>query len=223
MKTMFTTFAFAFAMTTASVFAGENFSDSIQKGDAQRSSSSFANALSEFDQAYSQAANDTERSIALSKKAEVYAFNLKDYVKARAEAEKSLALAQAEAVGKVTAYQVLAECQLRKDLDPTAAALTLEQALALEGVDWARTGLLLTLGDCYRMTGRPEQAIAHFEQVIERTGADPTLQAVAYLNIGLTYQYALVNAAKATEAYGKASALNPGLKGEIDNHIAKLP
>jgi tetratricopeptide (TPR) repeat protein len=202
--------------------AADTFAGSIDLGDQLRRNADFPAAIAAYASAQTQAANDTERAIALSKKADLYAFSARDYAKARTEAEQALALT-ADPVGHVTALHALAEVQAKLDQNYPVATATLEKAVALPGVDWAQPNLLLSLGDAYRLGNRFEDALGAYNRLLARPAVDPNLQAIAHLNIGITQQYNLVNATAARAAYAQAVALNPGLKGEIDNHLSRLP
>jgi tetratricopeptide (TPR) repeat protein len=153
----------------------------------------------------------------------IYAFDQKNYKAAKDAAQEVQGMADVRPVAKVTALQVMAECQMKEDKDYPAAMETLEQALALEGVAWAQPALTLALGDCYRFSGKFPQAIETFQKALELPSVNDGMKGIAYLNIGLTHQYNLHEDEEAKAAYKKAVELNPGLKKEVDEHLSRLP
>lgn len=201
----------------------DSFEAALQKGDKERAYNAPKAAITAFEAAFDLAANDTEKGLALSKKAEVLAFDIDDYSSARRIAEDSLALRDAAPVARVTAFHALAQCQIKQDDDPRAAITTLKQALALEGVEWARPGLLMSLGDCYRSTRREQQAVETYEDILELPDINERVRGTAYLNIGITQQYHLNNPAAARQAYEQAVQYFRGLASEVDDHLSRLP
>ncbi len=202
--------------------AADSFSASIKAGEKLQADGALPGAIEEFRAAEKQAANDTERAIALAKQGYVLADGRQDYAAARKVAEQALELGDVRAVGKVMALQVLGKCQMKSDKDFKAAAETLEKAHALEGVEWAQPGVMMSLGDCYRFTGRFDEANALFTELLETSGVPGDMKAVAHLNMALTYQYGLKQPADARRHYEEAVKLNPKLKGEVDGHLSKL-
>lgn len=204
--------------------AGPDFKGSIKSGEDARREKRYDAALAEFETAGKQAANATEIGLAMGKKAFVYAYDLKDYKSARETVAKALSSpGNMHAVAKVTLLQVAAEVQMKSDKDHKAAVKTLNEALSLDEVDWAKPTLHLMLGDAYRFDGQFEQALVAYRRLTELPAASKPSKAVALLNIGITQQYNLRDFSAARQAYRDAVELNPGLKTEIDNHVAKLP
>jgi len=197
------------------------YPDSLKTGDTARAKGESEAALAAYVQAEGEASNDTETALALSKQAHVLAYDNKDYEAAEEKARAALAISGVEPIGHVIAHQALAEC-LEKKMLYSEAINTLEQALTLQGVDWARSGLLLALGDAYRFSGIGSKGIEAYEKVIALPDASAKLKAVAYLNIGLTEQYGNRNPEAARAAYEKARGLDDSLSGEIDGHLGKL-
>lgn len=210
------------AGTAVNLRAGDSYESSLKAGDSQLTAQAYDSALSEYDAALLQAANETERALALSKKAYILAFGKKDYASARDLAETALAIGNVQPVGQVTALQVLAECQMVSGNDYASAAITLEKATALTGVDWAMPALLLSLGDAYRLSGNFDEAMTVLQRLVDMPSADAGLKAVAHLNMGLTHQYGYQNPAMARAEYEKAVVLKPDLQSEINTHLAKL-
>lgn len=208
---------------TTSVLAGATYQESLKAGDSYRAAGVYDRAMAEFEAGLTQAANSTEEALALGKMAEVLAFNKNDFVKARELADKALSKFNVEPVGRVTALQVKAHCQIKGDNDRAAAITTLEQAAALPGVDWAMPAVQMELGDCYRMTDNAAKALAAYESIIAMSQVSPEVKATAYLNIGLTRQYNLQNPASAKDSYQKAVSLMPSLEGEVKQHLSTVP
>lgn len=207
----------------APLSAAENYQASLKAGDDLRAENEIEPALVEYEAALQLATTPTERGLALGKKGMILAYDKKNYTEARDIAQQVIDMPDVRSVARVTALQVLAECQMRDEKNYPAAVDTLEQGLQLEGVPWALPLLTLMLGDSYRFSGKFEKALEAFEQVPGLAEAGDGIKGVAYLNIGLTQQYNLHDADAAKEAYTKAAGLNPGLKKEIDEHLAKLP
>ena len=201
--------------------AAENFQASVRAGEQLRSQKQFEAALREFDAAYRQAANDTERGLALAMQAEVQTRELNDHVSARKHADRALALKAAAPVARVTALQVLARCQMLADRDYDAAIRTLREASALEGVDWAQPTVALMLGDCYRFTDRFQDAVRTYGRIPGMKSAPRDVKAIASLNTGLTYQYSLRDRERAKRHYDRAVELNAGLRDEVRQHLSK--
>ena len=225
MKSLQVTFGsvvFLAVFNAGAAWAGATYEASLKAGDEHRQYGRFDQAIAEYATALTQVASPTQTALALSKTASVQARDLDDCAAAKEAAEKALAIADVEPVGRVTALESLAIC-LIQDRNYVAASAKLEEALALTGVDWARPSLMILIGDSYRLSGRFEEAIA----VLGKLAADETqstdLRSVANLNIALTQQYGLKNATLAREYYEKAAILNPSLTSEIEGHTSKLP
>ncbi len=210
-------------IASMNLFAGDSYQASLEAGDSLRAAGNANGALAEYKTALEQAANDTEKSLALGKQGVVYVYDIKDYGAAKAAARQALDFDVTKPVARVTALQVLADALMKADSDYAAAAAALEKAKALEGVEWAMPSIALSLGDCYRFSGKFEEAVQSFRSVLDMGNADNMVKAVASLNLGQTYQYSLRIPEKAKQAYYQAKELNPGLAAEIDDHLAKLP
>ena len=203
--------------------AADTYTNSLKAGDDARKTGNTTSAFAEYDAALTQAATPTERALAIGKKAAVIAYDTKEYARAKKYAEEALAIPDIQPIARVTALQVLAECQMKDAPDFTAAAKSLTQALDLQGVDWAKPWLLMSLGDCRRQTGEFTEALACYNKVLALPDAANDAKAVANLNTGLTQQYNLKDGKAAREAYAKAVAINPALQAEVTGHLAKLP
>jgi tetratricopeptide (TPR) repeat protein len=204
------------------VRAEGTFQDSIKAGDAAMNEKRSADAIAAFEKAKSEAGSNTDQAIALGKIGFVQAYHLKDYAAARKSVDAALALSDIHAVAKVTALQVKAECLMKSDNDFAAAATTLKEALALEGVDWAKPGLTLALGDAQRFGGDPDAALASFKSVLDLSNATDPIKAVAHLCTGQIQQYGKHDFEAARSAYAKAVELNPALREEVDQHTSKM-
>mgnify|MGYP003591870404 CR=1 FL=1 len=202
--------------------AGTNYEASVRAGEAAQRAGHGSAALVEYSAALAQAANTTERALALAKKATVHAYVHQDYAAAQAAARSALDLTNARPVARVTALQVLAECQMKAEGDNVAAAGTLEEALLLPEVDWARPTLLLMLGDAYRLTGQFTMALANLQELQDLPDADTGAKGTGMLNTGFIYQYGLKDPAKARAAYAAAVRLRPDLQAEVARHEAGM-
>jgi tetratricopeptide (TPR) repeat protein len=209
-------------LVTLTAGAQESFEAAVAQGDSARGVADVPSALAAYRTAANLAVNDTERGIALGKQAEVQAQLVKDFSAAKALAEQSLALPDAHAVSRVVALQVLAASVVGQDENHARAVSLLEEAARLEGVDWAKPTVLLSLGDARRMSGAFDEALAAYGDVLALPGIAPAIAATAHLNTGLTYQYSLMQPAAARDAYARAVELQPGLAGEINAHLARL-
>ena len=205
----------------AALQAADTYSATLQAGDERAAAKEFDAAITGYENASRQAANETEKSLAIAKKASVFV-SKEDYVVAKAAAEDALSIKDARAVAKVTALQALASCQMKGEKDFEGATKTLGEAAELTGVEWALPTTKLMLGDAQRMSGEFDSSIATYQEVVGIPDAPAGSKAVAWLNIGLAQQYGLNNGDKAKEAYAKAVELNPGLKAEVDTHLAKI-
>ena len=204
---------------TSNLFAGENFQASIESADGLLEQNQFDAAVGELETAFRQADNDTQRGIALGKQAEVHSYNLGDHDAARELVKRSLALANAQPVARVTALKILARCQIEADNDHAAAIATLHQAATLRGVDWAQPTILLMLGDSYRAIGKHEEAIKTYRRVPRVPDVQETVSAIAYLNTGIVYQYDLRQLDRAKPFFDKALEMNPSLRDEVSKHL----
>ncbi len=199
--------------------AADSFTESIKSGDRLRSQKQFGAALAELEAAFAQATNDTDRGIALGKQAEIHSYDLTDHDAARQTAGRVLALSDAGPVARVTGLKVLARCKIEADKDYNSAIATLTSAAALKDVDWAQPTILLMLGDCYRSTGKHEQAIKTYGRVPRLPDVQKSVAAIAYLNAGMVYQYDLRRLDRARLHYDKAVDLNPGLRDQVGSHL----
>lgn len=215
--------ALAFAGALIPAFGADTYQASLSAGDSARGAKNYTAALAAYQEATTQATTSTERALALAKQALVLAFDTKEYAKASDLAKESLSVQGTKPVARVEALRALAECQMKADEDYAAAIETLEEATSLSGVEWALPSLTLSLGDCYRFTGKNTHAIEVFQKIFEMPEAPKDIKAIAYLNTGCIYQYGLKDGDKAKEAYGKAVEFKPSLKGEIDEHLGRLP
>jgi tetratricopeptide (TPR) repeat protein len=206
----------------AGVRAAEGYGESLRAGDAALAAGKSDVALQEFESAVSQSKSDGERSLALGKKGYVLAFAKQDYAKAREAAEKALEVEQLAPVARVTGLQVLSQCQMKADKDFVAAQENLEKALALEGVDWAKPALALSLGDCYRSNGNLDKALETYQSILAMEKAAPNIKAGAHLCSGFIYHYDRKDADAARKCYASAVSLRPDLKKEVDGHLGRL-
>ncbi len=232
-------FALVLALSPFAASVAKEFQELIRLGDENRSSNP-DESVSLFDKAFDAAPNDTDRGIALVKKAEVFAYNKNDMATARSLADQCLALKEVQPVAKVTAYSVKAHCMMNQDSDYAGALDLLNTALLLEGVDWAKPSLLIKVGDCHRMMGDPKKALKAYEAItststsgsmnwdvsanhsILLTNIDRGIIGTAHLNIGITYQYSLRDNNKAKKAYDDALSYLPHLRGEVDGHLSRM-
>jgi tetratricopeptide (TPR) repeat protein len=165
---------------------------------------------------------DGERALALAKKGYVLAFTKQEYAGARLAVDQALKVEGLAPVAKVTALQVLAECQIKAEKNFSSATDQPQSALALEGVDWAKPALTMSLADCHRSVGDLEQALATYRRVVDMADPGADLKAGAYLNIGFIYQYDRKDYPKAKESYSAAVALRPNLQTEVNGHIGRM-
>lgn len=103
------------------------------------------------------------------------------------------------------------------------AAANLEKAIALPAIDFAKPYLLLSLADCYRETRDFEKAIKACQDVLATPGLSASVQSSAYFNMGMTYQYGLLDFEKAKQSYTKAGELSPEAKENAKVHLSKMP
>lgn len=215
----------ALAITGLAAVAGATgtYQSALEQGESYRGAGDTQAALAEYETALSLASNDTEKALALSKTAIVYARDRKDYAAARRAADEALRYRRAAPVGRVTALEALALCQMNADNNYDGAIATLREALALDGVDWAKPTLWMIQGDAYRFAGQFQDALSAFQNIIDWPAASSGIKAVAHLNTGFIHQYARKDAVKARAAYAEALALNPRLESEIATHQSTLP
>ena len=207
---------------TVALAAG-TYHDSLVAGDRALTTGKADEALREYDAAVAHAASAGERALAGGKRGYVLAYLKDDYAAAREAASEGLAVEGLEPVARVTLLQVLACCQMRGEKDFSGAMVHLEEALKLEGVEWARPGLLLALGDCQRELGRMDEALATYATIVDLPNADAGSRAGAHLCSGFVYQYDRHDAARARGCYAEALRLRPELKNEIEGHLGRLP
>lgn len=197
------------------------YTDKLKAGDTKAAAGDFAGAAADYDAAFADAKTPTQSALARGKKALVLA-QKKDFPAAREAAEGALAISGSiEPVAEVTALQALAKCQL-EGKDYAGALASVSRADSLQGVDWAKADVAMIRGDAERGAGKFDAAVASYRSILDMTGVSNELKGVAWLNIGLTEQYSLKNGANAKEAYSKAGELNPGLKAEVETHVAKI-
>jgi tetratricopeptide (TPR) repeat protein len=210
------------ALSAAPVQAADTYDASLKAGDEHRVKKEYEPALAEYVAAFGLSSNDGMKALALGKKGGVY-LDQKNYSAAKQAAQEALEYKNLAPVAKVIALQVLGDCQLKDEKDYVGAIDTLEQALLLQGVDWAQPSVNLSLGDSYRLSGKFDKALETYQKIPAVAGASNGIKSIAWLNIGLTYQYNLRDDAQAKAAYKKVVELNPGLKAEVDEHLSRIP
>lgn len=211
-----------FLLVPSISFAAGSYSESLKAADEALGAQHNDLAIKEVEVALTQASNDGERALALAKKGYLLAFTKKDYTAARTAVDEALKVEGLAPVAKVTALQSLAECQIKAEKNYTGAIANLQSALALEGVDWAKPILTMTLAECYRSTGKLEDALVQFRALTDMAQAGADLKAGAYLNIGFIYQYDRKDFAKAKEAYTSAVKQRPALQTEVNGHLGRM-
>ena len=80
------------ALIACPVHAADTYQASLKAGDENREADKADAALADYKTAESQASNNTERALALSKQAYIHAYDKRDYAAARSAAEKALAI-----------------------------------------------------------------------------------------------------------------------------------
>ena len=210
------------AFGIAPLHAADTYDASLKAGDEHRVKKEYEPALVEYEAAFGLSTNDGMKALALGKKAGVF-LDQKNYSSAKQAAQEALGFKNLAPVARVIALQVIGDCQLKDDKDYVGAIDTLEQGLLLEGVEWAQPSLNLSLGDSYRFSGNFDKALEAYQKIPAVPGASDGIKAIAYLNIGLTYQYNLRDEAQAKAAYKKVLELNPALKNEVDSHLSRIP
>jgi tetratricopeptide (TPR) repeat protein len=202
--------------------AADTYDASLKAGDAHRARKDYAAALAEYDTAHQLGTNEGMKALALGKKAGVLV-EQKNYSAAREAADQALSTPDLAPVARVIALQALAECQMKAEpTDYVAATATLQQALALEGVDWARPALTMLLGDCHRFQSKFTEALEAYQSILEMPAANDGIKSIAYLNQGITFQYGLNDNARAETAYAEAVKLNAGLETEVAGHKSRF-
>ena len=210
------------AFGIAPLNAADTYDASLKAGDEHRVKKEYDPALVEYDAAFGLSSNDGMKALALGKKAGVY-LDQKNYSAAKQAAQEALEYKNLAPVARVIALQVLGDCQLKDEKDYIGAIDTLEQGVLLQGVDWAQPSLNLSLGDSYRLSGKFDKALEAYQKIPAVPGASDGIKAIAYLNIGITYQYNLRDEEQAKAAYKKVVELNPALKKEVDDHLSRFP
>lgn len=196
----------------------QTYREHLQQAESAIYSQDYALADQHFEQAFRTAATDTEKALALGKRAHMLAYKQKKYSEAMRQVGFARRYKDIKPVAAVTLYLTEAECLMKDGETYTEAATILEKAVALEGVDWALPGGYLKLGDCYRLSGRPEKAIEAYQKVLELPKVTDKAKSVAWLNIGMTYQYPLRDEGRARSAYDRAVKLDEGLASAIAVH-----
>ncbi len=207
------------------VSAGDTYVDSLKAGEAHLAVSEYDQAISEFEKALAEAKTNTQKALARSKKAFVLAFKKQEYAAAKEQADLALKLDKVDPVGRVTALQVQAKCLMEMSKKKSRFALAerrIQEALALEGVEWSRADLLLLLGDCYRFSGRFDEALVTLRKITAMPSVDRGMKAVACLHMGFTHQYGRKDPVGARASYQAAVGFNPSLETEIQLHLDKL-
>jgi tetratricopeptide (TPR) repeat protein len=206
----------------ATTFAAGSYSESLQAADAALGAAQPEVALQEIATALTQAANDGERALAVAKKAYVLAFSRQDYSGARQAANQALEVEGLAPVAKVSALQALAQCQIEADRDIAGAITSLETAMQLPDVDWAKPDIGFTLAESYRESMQLNKAFDTYQRVTEMANAHADMKANSYLHMGFIFQYDRKDAAGARQAYAKAVELRPTLQAEVDRHLGSL-
>ena len=195
----------------------------ILRADTLRSEGKFQESLTELSRAFQRAETDAERGIILGKQAEILAFDLHDYSRARGLVTQSLQQLHAGVVSEVIALKVRAQCEMRGGKDFGAGKETLLAALKLPEVQWAKPSIRVMLGDCYRSLGEPVKALRSFEEVAQEESVDGLLRATAFLNCGLTCFYDLKQPERSKKFFAEAVLLNPLLAEEVRIHLDGVP
>ena len=214
--------AAALAFGFAPLNGADSYDASLKAGDKHRAKKEYEPALAEYEAAFGLAQNEGMKALALGKKGGVY-LDQKNFSAAKQSAQQALEYRNLAPVARVIALQVLGDCQLKNEKDYGAAIDTLEQGLLLEGVAWAQPSLNLSLGDSYRLSGNFVKALEAYQRIPALTSAPDGAKSIAFLNIGITYQYNLRDGEQAKTAYKKAVELNPSLKKEVDEHLSRIP
>ena len=212
----------ALAFGPAFLKAADTYDASLKAGDDHRVKKEYEPALAEYVAAFDLSQNDGMKALALGKKGVIY-LDQKNYSAAKQAAQQALEYRGLAPVASVIALQVLGDCQLKDEKDYVGAIDTLEQALLLQGVDWAQPPLNLSLGDAYRFSGKFDKALEAYQKIPAVPSAPAGIKAIAFLNLGLTYQYNLHDEEQAKASYKKAVELNPALKKEVDEHLSRIP
>ena len=219
---LFVFLAFTAIFVYSPVWASE-VSGVIFRADTLRSEGKFQESLTELSRAFQRSETDAERGVVLGKQAEILAFDLHDYSRARGLVTQSLQQLDAGVVSEVIALKVRAQCEMQGDKDFGAGKKTLLAALKLPEVQWAKPSIRVMLGDCYRSLGEPVEALRSFEEVAQEDSVDGLLRATAFLNCGLTYFYDLKQPEKSKKFFAEAVRLNPLLAEEVRTHLDGVP
>lgn len=210
-----------FALTAVRGLEAGSFGESIELGDQNRTHGDYDLAVSHYSEALDAARNDTEKALALSKRALVQAFNLDNCREADKDARDALKLNRSGDIGHVGAYEAQAKCEMKDDNHKKASRL-LEKAQKLDKVDFAMPNIHLMLGDCYRAMGEYEDALKTYAAVKDFSTATDGTIAVAHLNRGMTYQYNLKDNGAAKNEYDQALKLNKYLQKDVDVHFSNM-
>ncbi len=194
------------------------FKNSLNEAKKLRYEKKYPDAAKAYDAAFGAAKSETDRAIALSRKAHMYAIDMRDCDKAEEAATAALRHRKSHAVGHITALEVLAYCKIQ-DKKYDHALTIVKKAEKMEGVDWAQGSIQMLKGDAYRLSGEPQEALKVFSKLVEREGLNNQFRGVAYLNLGLTYQYGLRQPEEAKQAYKNAVKYNDSLKSEVAGHL----
>jgi tetratricopeptide (TPR) repeat protein len=209
-------------LTPVLLRAESPYTTALKEGSALQAEQQYPEALAAYEKAEALGASPTEKGLAMVKRAHILSYSLEDHDAAMKLVEAAGKLGDLKPVAEVTRLQVRAHCLMKQKEDYEAAAKDLETALQLKGVDWAYPTLALTLGDCHRLGGKPQDAIRVYLTLARDGAHSAKSRSVAWLNIGMTYQYNLRQADKARLAYQQAEKLDPGLGSTIHGHLQSL-
>lgn len=113
---LFVFLAFTAIFVYSPVWASE-VSGVIFRADTLRSEGKFQESLTELSRAFQRSETDAERGVVLGKQAEILAFDLHDYSRARGLVTQSLQQLDAGVVSEVIALKVRAQCEMQGDKD----------------------------------------------------------------------------------------------------------
>lgn len=194
-------------------------SDAIYRADELRSKGQFQESLVVLNRALQFADDETDRGIIFGKQAEICAFDLKDFQRAKKFSSQSLQQTLSKPVSVVVALKARAQCEMQGDKDFASAEQTLLAALKLPGVHWAKPTMLVMLGDCYRRLGDFSKALESYKKSTEMEDADTALKATAAFNCGLTQLYDLGDPEIANTFFMEAVRMNSLLAEEVRAHL----